>query len=249
MSAWRFAGASAAQRVDQQLEPFALGDHLLAAGSRLLAHPLEPPFRLLQIRQVQLRLDCLRVGHRVQPASRMRDGVVGVRAHHVTDRVGLADLGEEAVAEPLALGGAAHEARDVVELDRLRDDGAGARRLRDGLQAVVRNLDDRDVRFHRRKRVGGRLGRGPGQGVEQGGLAGVWKTDDADLHVSSYSAGSPLGAGCRVAGASVPSTSAARRAAFATRSIKRSSIPGSSSLGTARPINAPRTTPARTSDG
>ena len=43
-------------------------------------------------------------------------------AQHVDDRVDLADVGEELVAEPFALGGAAHQAGDVDELELGRDD-------------------------------------------------------------------------------------------------------------------------------
>src|SRR5947208_194554 len=54
------------------------------------------------------------------------DDVVVLEApHHVRDRVGLADVGEELISETLALGGAADQAGDVDEVhgggdDRLR---------------------------------------------------------------------------------------------------------------------------------
>ena len=54
----------------------------------------------------------------------VHDVLVVEAAHHVDDRVGLADVAEELVAEALALGGALHEAGDVDELDRRRDDRA-----------------------------------------------------------------------------------------------------------------------------
>ena len=52
--------------------------------------------------------------------------VVAVGADDVQQRVGLADVGQELVAEPLALVRARDEARDVVELDRVRHDARGA---------------------------------------------------------------------------------------------------------------------------
>ena len=55
----------------------------------------------------------------------MTFGVV-VGAHDVDDRVGLADVGQELVAQALALVRAAHEAGDVVEVDRVLDDVRGA---------------------------------------------------------------------------------------------------------------------------
>ncbi len=51
-------------------------------------------------------------------------GDVGIlkAAHHMGDRVDLADIGEELVAETLALRGAAHEPGDVDEGEAGRDD-------------------------------------------------------------------------------------------------------------------------------
>ena len=91
------------------------------AGAR---HPLEPPLGLLEVGVDQLGLDRVDVGHRVDPALGVHHLVVAVRAHHVQDRVGLADVREELVAEALALGRAAHEPGDVVEGDRLVHESA-----------------------------------------------------------------------------------------------------------------------------
>ena len=52
----------------------------------------------------------------------MDDGLVIVDADDVQDRVGLADVGQELIAEPLAAVRARDEAGDVVERDRVRDD-------------------------------------------------------------------------------------------------------------------------------
>ena len=52
-------------------------------------------------------------------------------AHDLHDGVDLADVAEELVAETLARARAFHEAGDVDELDRGRDDDVG---LRDALQ-------------------------------------------------------------------------------------------------------------------
>ena len=68
----------------------------------------------------------------------MDDAVVLVGAHDMDDRVGLADVREELVAEPLALVRAAHEPRDVVEVDRVVDDLRRAERLGDRCRAARR---------------------------------------------------------------------------------------------------------------
>ena len=52
----------------------------------------------------------------------MGDVAVLEAAHDMGDGVAFADIGEELVAEPLALRGAAHEAGDVDEGQPRRDD-------------------------------------------------------------------------------------------------------------------------------
>ncbi len=52
----------------------------------------------------------------------MGDVVVLETAQHVHDGIHLADVGEELVAEALALGRAAHQPGDVYEGDARRDD-------------------------------------------------------------------------------------------------------------------------------
>ena len=49
------------------------------------------------------------------------DVVVDEAAHHVRDRIGLADVGEELVAQAFALRGAGDQAGDVDELDDRRN--------------------------------------------------------------------------------------------------------------------------------
>jgi hypothetical protein len=55
----------------------------------------------------------------------------------VEDRVDLADVGEELVAEPLALARAAHDARDVDDADHRGDDLLALDVLEDLLEVLV----------------------------------------------------------------------------------------------------------------
>ena len=72
---------------------------------------------------------------RVDPALGVGDATAGVAANDMADRIGLADRGQELVAEPLALSRAGNEARDVMELDRLGDHLARTDDLGDPLEA------------------------------------------------------------------------------------------------------------------
>ncbi len=113
------------------------------------------------------------------PALDVDHVVVVEAAHHVRDRVGLADVREELVAEALALGRAAHQAGDVDELER---GGHDLLRLDDLDQRVLARVHDRDdphVRLDGAERVVGRLGLGRRERVEEGRLADVGKADDA----------------------------------------------------------------------
>ena len=146
------------QRPDHLLQPVTLGPRLLGARTGLLAHPLESALGLLEVGEQELGLHGFGVCHWVAAALGVGHAVVGVGADDVADRVRLADRGQEPVAESLAPSGASNQARDVVELDRLRHHRARPGRLGDLGEALVRHPDDGDVRLDGRERVGGGLG-------------------------------------------------------------------------------------------
>src|SRR5205085_6358972 len=109
--------------------------------------------------------------------------VHGVRiveaADDVEDRVRLANVGEELIPEPLPLRGAAHEARDV---DDLQIGEYRLLRLREIGELDEPPVDDRhdpDVRLDRAERIVGALRAGGGECVEDGRLADIRETDDA----------------------------------------------------------------------
>jgi hypothetical protein len=110
------------------------------------------------------------------------DAGVVVCAHDVEDRVGLADVRQELVAQPLALMRAADEAGDVVNLKRVVDDLGGGQRLGHGIEPRVAHGDDGDVGIDRGEGVVGGLGPGVGKRVEERALARVGQPDDPDLH-------------------------------------------------------------------
>ena len=76
--------------------------------------------------------------------------------------------------------GAAHDARDVDEVDGRREDPLRAEDLGQLGEAGVRDADHADVRLDRGERVVGRQHVVLGQGVEQGRLADIRQTDDSD---------------------------------------------------------------------
>ena len=99
----------------------------------------------------------------------MNDVVVFKTTHDLNDRVGLADVGKELVAESGTFRGPLHESGDVDKLDRGGDQFLRAGDFREHGQARVGHGHDADIRVDRAEGVIGRLRlAGAGDGVEEG---------------------------------------------------------------------------------
>ena len=116
------------ERLDHRDQPLLLRHRRTVARARLAHDPRVPALGLLEVGVDQLGLDRVHVRGRVDAPLRVDHVRVVVHAHHVQQRVGLADVGQELVAEPLALVRARHQPGDVVELDRVRHHVRGAAR-------------------------------------------------------------------------------------------------------------------------
>ena len=179
----------------------AFGEHVgdllgfLVARARDLVVAVQPLLDGAHVGQAELGLDHLDVGDRVDLASHVDHVLVVEAAHDVDDGVGLADVGEELVAEAFTLRGAGHQPCDVDELDNRRHDLFGRDDRRQLLQPRVGQLDDADVRLDGAERIV--LGRdaGLGEGIEEGGLADVRQAHDAafEAHEGVFGAGSEGG--------------------------------------------------------
>ena len=147
--------------------------------ARALAELGDAALQAFEIGKHQLGVDRLGVGHRIDAALDMGDVVVLEAAQHMHDGVDLADVGEELVAQPFALGGAAHQAGDVDEGDAGRDDLLRLGDRRDLFQPRIGNGDFAGIRLDGAERiVGGLRGRRPRQRVEQCRFADVGKPND-----------------------------------------------------------------------
>ena len=102
-------------------------------------------------------------------------------AKHVDDRVGLADIGEELVAQPLTLAGAAHEPGDVYDLHRRRDDALWVDDVGEGIEPLIRHGDRAEVGLNGAEGEVGRLRLGIGERIEESGLADIGQSDDTAL--------------------------------------------------------------------
>ena len=94
----------------------------LSPCCRLLDERGDALLEAFEVGEHQLGLDRLGVGDRIDPALDMGDVAVLEAAQHVDDRVDLADVAEELVAEAFAVRGAAHQAGNVDEFELGLDD-------------------------------------------------------------------------------------------------------------------------------
>ena len=141
----------------------------------------------LEVGEHQLGLDRLGVGQRIDAVLDVRDVVVLEAAQHVGDGVDLADVRQELVAEAFALGGAAHQARDVDEGEPRRDDLARLGDRRELVEPLIGHADLADVGLDGAEWIVGGLGRRRlRQRVEERRLADVRQAHDAafEAHVA-----------------------------------------------------------------
>ena len=104
------------------------------------------------------------------------------------DRVDLADVGEELVAQALALGRAADQPGDVDELDLGLDLLRRFGDLPDPVEARVGHRDAADIGLDRAEGIICRLRRGGlGQGIEKRRFADVRQADDAAAETHDFS--------------------------------------------------------------
>src|SRR5262249_16808375 len=101
-------------------------------------------------------------------------------AHHMRDGVDLTDVGEKLVAETFALGGAAHEARDIDEGESRRLDPRRLREFRQHVEARIGHHHLAHVRLDGAEGIVRRLRRrGCRQRVEERRLADVGEAEGA----------------------------------------------------------------------
>ncbi len=109
----------------------------------------------------------------------MLDVVILEAAQHVDDRIDLADVAEELVAEAFALGRATDEPRDVDEAELGRDDLGRLGDPRQRIEPRVGHPDVADIGLDRAERIVRRLRRlRLGQRIEQRRLADIGQPDN-----------------------------------------------------------------------
>lgn len=137
----------------------------------------------------QFEVDDLDITLGVDAVGDVDDVLVFEAAHHVGDGVGLADVGEELVAQAFTFRCARHQAGDIDEFHGGGDDLLGLDDFGQGIQARVGHGHDAAVRLDGAEGEVFCGDAGFGEGVEQGGLADVGQADDAAVESHDVSLG------------------------------------------------------------
>jgi hypothetical protein len=114
------------------------------------------------------------------------DVVIGEHPDHLTDRIALADVGEEFVAQSGAFRSALDDARDIDEGDRRMDDLFRSKHPREFAQPRVGQRHDTFVRLDRGERIVRRQHVVSRQRIEQRRLADIRKSDDSQVQAHRH---------------------------------------------------------------
>ena len=147
-----------------------------------LAGALQAALQMLDIRQDQLKVDGFNVACGIDRAFDVDDILIVKATDDVDDRIHLADVGQELVAQPLALARAAHQSRDIHKLHHRRGGLFRVVQVGQRLQALVRHGHHADVGVDGAERVVRALRARLRDCIEQSRFPDIRKPDDTEFH-------------------------------------------------------------------
>ena len=168
---------------DQPVGEVGLFGVALLAGLDHLARLVAALLHGFQVGEDKLEVDGRNIVRGVDPAVDVNDVFILEAAHHVHDRVHLADMAQELVAQALAAARALDEARDIDELDCGGSGLLGVIHLRQHVQPAVGHGDDAGIRLDRAERIVGGFRAGLRNRIKKRALAHVRETHDAKFHL------------------------------------------------------------------
>ncbi len=141
---------------------------LVASHLGSLLHLLHTALHRLQVLELQLGVNDFLVPHRVDAAIHMHDVAVVEAAQHMDDGVTLAYVGQELVAQPLALAGSLDQPGDVHDVTHGGHDTARVDQFGQLGEPLVGHGHLAQLRVDGAEGEIGRLCLGAGQAVEKG---------------------------------------------------------------------------------
>ena len=162
----------------QTLQQIKLG-RLVLVISRCTANLVHPLLQNFQICEDEFQIDGFNIPDRVYAAVHMDDIRVFKAAHDMDNRIALADVCKELVAESLTLRRALDESCNVDELNDRRCDLLCMIQIAKQLQPLIRHRHNPDVRVDCAERIVCSLCPGFRQGIKQSTLSNIRKSDDS----------------------------------------------------------------------
>ena len=117
----------------------------------------------------------------------MNDVVVVKATYNVNNRVSLADVGEELVAQAFSFARARNQTGNIDKLDDGRLHFLRIDDFRQFSHTRIGDFNDADVGFDGTERIVCRFDTRLGQRVKEGGFADVGQTDDAAFQAHGFS--------------------------------------------------------------
>ena len=151
---------------------------VFVAAFGFLLHALNGALAGFQIGERQLGVDHVDIFRRIHFARDVNDVFVLEAAHHVADRFGFADVGQELVAQAFTFRRAFYQARDVDELHGGRHQALRFDDLRQLIKARIRHRHHAGVGLNGAEGEVSRFDARFSQRVEQGGFTDVRQAHD-----------------------------------------------------------------------
>ena len=144
---------SSCQGILQFLEHIEFKLRFGVSGSSPPPHLADSALHAFEVGEGKFRVYDIYVGLRRDLAGYMGYGIVDETAHHMNDRLGFAYVCEELIAEPFALGCAAHESGDINEGHGGGSDALRREEFRQCLEPVIRHRHHALVGFYGAKGI------------------------------------------------------------------------------------------------
>ena len=136
-------------------------------------------FGCAQIGQSKFSVNHFNVRNRVNFTRDMNHVVIVKTTHHVCNRIGFANIGEELIAQTFAFGRTCDQTRNINKLNCGKLHALGFDNFSQRIHARIRHFDHADIRLDGAKWVVLRRNACFGQGVKKSGFANIGQTNDA----------------------------------------------------------------------
>ena len=111
------------------------------------------PFQHFHVRKDQFQIDGLDITQRIYTAVHMHHIGILKTAHHMYNRIHLADIAQELIAQSLTLGSTFHQSRNIYELNHCRRHLLGVIHITQQLQPLIRHRHHAHVGVNGTERI------------------------------------------------------------------------------------------------